>query len=294
MLQKRLRFALFGNEFHSDKSFAVQRVLNFLKTHDAEVYIDRPYYDFLSKVLQLDTWCSGVFDNDYFDADFVISLGGDGTMLRAANRVGAKEIPVLGINMGRLGFLADVLPDEIDTALQEIYTGQYKIEEHSVIMIETDGEFLEGSPYALNDIALLKRDNASMITIRCCVDGDYLVTYQADGLIVSTATGSTAYSLSNGGPIIVPSANNLCITPVAPHSLNMRPVVVTDNVVIELEVESRNHNYLVAVDGRSERMQEGTKIFVHKAPYKVKIVKQRATCYFSTLRDKLMWGADQR
>ena len=292
MLQKRLRFALFGNEFHSDKSFAVQRVLNFLKTHDAEVYIDRPYYDFLSKVLQLDTWCSGVFDNDYFDADFVISLGGDGTMLRAANRVGAKEIPVLGINMGRLGFLADVLPDEIDTALQEIYTGQYKIEEHSVIMIETDGEFLEGSPYALNDIALLKRDNASMITIRCCVDGDYLVTYQADGLIVSTATGSTAYSLSNGGPIIVPSANNLCITPVAPHSLNMRPVVVTDNVVIELE--SRNHNYLVAVDGRSERMQEGTKIFVHKAPHKVKIVKQRATRYFSTLRDKLMWGADQR
>ncbi len=294
MLQKRLRFALFGNEFHSDKSFSVQRVLNFLKTHDAEVYIDRPYYDFLSKVLQLDTWCSGVFDNDYFDADFVISLGGDGTMLRAANRVGAKEIPVLGINMGRLGFLADVLPDEIDTALQEIYTGQYKIEEHSVIMIETDGEFLEGSPYALNDIALLKRDNASMITIRCCVDGDYLVTYQADGLIVSTATGSTAYSLSNGGPIIVPSANNLCITPVAPHSLNMRPVVVTDNVVIELEVESRNHNYLVAVDGRSERMQEGTKIFVHKAPHKVKIVKQRATRYFSTLRDKLMWGADQR
>ena len=294
MLQKRLRFALFGNEFHSDKSFAVQRVLNFLKTHDVEVYIDRPYYDFLSKVLQLDTWCSGVFDNDYFDADFVISLGGDGTMLRAANRVGAKEIPVLGINMGRLGFLADVLPDEIDTALQEIYTGQYKIEEHSVIMIETDGEFLEGSPYALNDIALLKRDNASMITIRCCVDGDYLVTYQADGLIVSTATGSTAYSLSNGGPIIVPSANNLCITPVAPHSLNMRPVVVTDNVVIELEVESRNHNYLVAVDGRSERMQEGTKIFVHKAPHKVKIVKQRATRYFSTLRDKLMGGADQR
>ena len=294
MLQKRLRFALFGNEFHSDKSFAVQRVLNFLKTHDAEVYIDRPYYDFLSTVLQLDTWCSGVFDNDYFDADFVISLGGDGTMLRAANRVGAKEIPVLGINMGRLGFLADVLPDEIDTALQEIYTGQYKIEEHSVIMIETDGEFLEGSPYALNDIALLKRDNASMITIRCCVDGDYLVTYQADGLIVSTATGSTAYSLSNGGPIIVPSANNLCITPVAPHSLNMRPVVVTDNVVRELEVESRNHNYLVAVDGRSERMQEGTKIVVHKAPHKVKIVKQRATRYFSTLRDKLMWGADQR
>ena len=111
---------------------------------------------------------------------------------------------------------------------------------------------------------------------------------------MSTATGSTAYSLSNGGPIIVPSANNLCITPVAPHSLNMRPVVVTDNVVIELEVESRNHNYLVAVDGRSERMQEGTKIFVHKAPHKVKIVKQRATRYFSTLRDKLMWGADQR
>ncbi len=294
MLQKRLRFALFGNEFQSEKSLAIQRVLNFLKAHGAEVYIDRPYYDFLTKSLQLDVWCSGVFDNDYFEADFVISLGGDGTILKAANRVGAKETPIVGINMGRLGFLADVLPDEIDTALQEIYTGQYKIEEHSVIMVETDGESLAGNPYALNDIALLKRDHAAMISVRCCVDGDYLVTYQADGLIVSTPTGSTAYSLSNGGPIIVPSANNLCITPVAPHSLNMRPVVVNDNVVIELEVESRNHNYLVAVDGRSERMQEGTKIIVRKAPHKVKIVKQRATRYFTTLRDKLMWGVDQR
>ena len=294
VLQKRLRFALFGNEFQLGKSLTIQRVLNFLKAHDAEVYIDRPYYDFLRKSLQLDLWCSGVFDNDYFEADFIISLGGDGTFLKAANRVGAREIPILGINMGRLGFLADVLPGEIDTALQEIYTGQYKIEEHSVIMIEADGESLTGSPYALNDIALLKRDNAAMISVRCCVGGDYLVTYQADGLIVSTPTGSTAYGLSNGGPIIVPSANNLCITPVAPHSLNMRPVVVNDNVLIELEVESRNHNYLVAVDGRSERMREGTKITIRKAPYKVKIVKQRATRYFSTLRDKLMWGVDQR
>lgn len=294
MSQQHLRFALFGNEYQAKKSVAVERTIDYLRAHDAELYIDRPYYEFLVRQSDDEVWCSGVFDEYNFDVDFAISLGGDGTFLRAASRVGAKGIPVLGVNMGRLGFLSDVLPLEVEKALDEIFDGQYKLEEHTVIKVEAEGEPIEGNPYALNDIALLKRVDASMITIRCSVNGEYLVTYQADGLIVSTPTGSTAYNLSNGGPIIVPSADILCLTPVAPHSLNIRPIVINDDCVVELEVESRSHNFLAAIDGRSEKLREGTKVIIRRAPFKIKIVKQRSSHYFSTLRDKLMWGADQR
>ena len=294
MSQQHLRFALFGNEYQTKKSVAVERTINYLRAHGAELYIDRPYYEFLVRQSDDEVWCSGVFDDYNFDVDFAISLGGDGTFLRAASRVGSKGIPVLGVNMGRLGFLSDVLPLEVEKALDEIFEGQYKLEEHTVIKVEAEGEPIEGNPYALNDIALLKRVDASMITIRCRVNGEYLVTYQADGLIVSTPTGSTAYNLSNGGPIIVPSADIRCLTPVAPHSLNIRPIVINDDCVVELEVESRSHNFLAAIDGRSEKLREGTKVIIRRAPFKIKIVKQRSSHYFSTLRDKLMWGADQR
>lgn len=294
MTNRKLRFALIGNEYQARKSVTIHRILDYLKMRGAEVTIDRKYFDFLTQEQHLDIDCSGVFDDGDFEADFVVSLGGDGTFLKAADRVGGRGIPILGVNMGRLGFLADVLPTEIESALDEIYNGTYHLEAHSVIKIEVDGEEISGSPYALNDIALLKRDNASMISIRCSINGQFLVTYQADGLIISTPTGSTAYSLSNGGPIIVPSANILCLSPVAPHSLNIRPIVINDDCVIDLEVESRNHNFLAAIDGRSEKLREGSKVRIAKAPYPINIVKQQATHYFSTLRDKLMWGADQR
>ncbi len=237
---------------------------------------------------------TGIFDGSDFQADYAISMGGDGTFLKAASRVGDKEIPIIGVNTGRLGFLADVLPSEIEAALDSIYTGSYKIEDHTVIQLETDGEPITGYPYALNDIAVLKRDNASMITIRTHINGELLVAYQADGLIISTPTGSTAYNLSNGGPIIVPQGGSLCITPVAPHSLNIRPIVVNDTCEITLDVESRSHNFLVAIDGRSEKLEEGTRLTIRKAPYHVRIVKQKNQRYFSTLREKLMWGADTR
>ena len=157
-----------------------------------------------------------------------------------------------------------------------------------------DGKPLPGVSHALNDIAVLKRDNASMISIRTSINGEYLVTYQADGLIVSTPTGSTAYSLSNGGPIIVPQTGILCLTPVAPHSLNIRPMVISDDSEITLTVESRNHNFLIAVDGQSAKCSEKTRLTIRKAPYNIKIVKRSSQKYFSTLRQKMMWGADTR
>lgn len=294
MTRQPLKFAIFGNEYQARKSTSIEKILDYLVQKGAEIYVENAYYEFLTRSQHIDVKAAGVFEDYNFDVDYVISMGGDGTFLKAASRVGAKGTPIIGVNMGRLGFLADVLPGEVEAALDSLYAGECQIEEHAVIQVEAEGGVLAGNPFALNDIAVLKRDDASMISIRTQVDGEFLVNYQADGLIVTTSTGSTAYNLSNGGPIIIPQSSSLCLTPVAPHSLNIRPVVINDTAEITLEVESRSHNYLVAIDGRSERMTEGTRLVIRKAAHTIKIVKQRNQRYFSTLREKLMWGADQR
>lgn len=294
MTRQPLKFAIFGNEYQARKSTSIEKILDYLAQKGAEINVENAYYEFLTRSQHIDVKAAGVFEDYNFDVDYVISMGGDGTFLKAASRVGAKGTPIIGVNMGRLGFLADVLPGEVEAALDSLYAGECQIEEHVVIQVEAEGGVLAGNPFALNDIAVLKRDDASMISIRTQVDGEFLVNYQADGLIVTTSTGSTAYNLSNGGPIIIPQSSSLCLTPVAPHSLNIRPVVINDTAEITLDVESRSHNYLVAIDGRSERMTEGTRLVIRKAAHTIKIVKQRNQRYFSTLREKLMWGADQR
>lgn len=294
MTHTPLRFALFGKRFQDDRTASVRRIFATLASHGAEVYVEREFYEYITGTLDVRGGVDGVFDGYNFDVDFCLSVGGDGTFLRTAAAVGAKGTPILGINTGRLGFLADVLPTETDTALESLIAGDYEVERHTVIRLEADGEPIEGNPYALNEIAVLKRDIASMISIRTSVDGEYLVTYQADGLIVSTPTGSTAYNLSNGGPIIAPGTATLCITPVAPHSLNVRPIVVADSSQITLEVESRSHNFLVAIDGRSEKLIEGTRLSLSRAPYYINVIRQSGHRYFSTLRSKMMWGADKR
>lgn len=294
MTNKHLTFAIFGNSFQPRKSQSLMRVLDFLRSKGASIICDRTFYDFLTAEQNQELGEVGTFEGDDFNADYVISMGGDGTFLKAAVRVGIKSIPLIGINMGRLGFLADVLPGEVETALQAVLEGNYNIEEHTAIQISTNGGGFDGCHYALNDIAVLKRDIASMIGIHTSIDGSFLVNYQADGLIVSTPTGSTAYSLSNGGPIIVPQTRTLCLTPVAPHSLNIRPIVISDSSTVTLEVESRSHNYLVAVDGRSYTMHEGSTVTISKAPFVTRIVKPNGRRYFSSLRDKMMWGADKR
>jgi NAD+ kinase len=205
-----------------------------------------------------------------------------------------KQIPILGVNMGRLGFLADVCPDDIERCVDALHNDDFSIESRALIEVSTDGEPLEGFNCALNDVAILKRDTASMISVRASINGQYLNTYQADGLVISTPTGSTAYSLSNGGPIIVPGTKVFSMTAVAPHSLNVRPIVLADSSIIELEVESRSHNFLVAIDGRSEKCKEGVKLTLRRAPYDIQVVKRPDHRYFNALREKMMWGADSR
>ncbi|MCR5068765.1 MAG: NAD kinase [Prevotella sp.] len=295
MNKDKIRFAIFGNEYQAKKSQAVFKIIAILQRYEAEIMVDKPFYEFITQGQHMDVKVDGVFEDDDFDADFAVSMGGDGTLLKTASRVGAKKIPVIGVNIGRLGFLADVNPSEIETSIAAVFEGKYSVYEHSVIKIETEeGGKVTGSPYALNDIAVLKRDHASMISIRASINDEYVMTYQADGLIVTTPTGSTAYSLSNGGPIIAPGTGTLCLTAVAPHSLNVRPIVVPDTSVITLKVESRSHSFLAAVDGRSSSLHDGTVVHISKAPYSVRIVRFSGRHYFATLREKMMWGMDQR
>ena len=291
---RKLRFAIFGNTYQPKKSVSVQKILACLSERKAEVSIERSFYEFLTEGQQLSVKGVNVFEGYDFEADFAISMGGDGTFLRTASMVGQKEIPILGINTGRLGFLADINANDIEHTIAALYIDDYSVETRAVIQVETDGEPLQGYPCALNDVAILKRDNASMITIYARINGETLATYLADGLIMSTPTGSTAYSLSVGGPIIVPGTHVFSLTPVAPHSLNVRPIVFSEDSLIELTVESRSHNFLVALDGRSEKLPDSTKMTLRKAPYRVQVIKRSGTHYFHTLREKMMWGADQR
>ena len=318
-MQKKLRFALFGNEYQTKKSDSAALLLGALQQRGAQVSVERAFHEFLlchhGSEPAMAALLAGVrvFDVLDFPADYAISMGGDGTLLKTASHVGATGVPIIGVNTGRLGFLADFLPSEMEEALDELYAGRCRVEEHAVIQlslrdeqefkVQSSKSLRDGSsgpsgsigyPYALNDIAVLKRDNASMITIHARVGGNDLVTYQADGLVVSTPTGSTAYNLSNGGPIMAPGTGILCLTPVAPHSLNVRPIVIGDESEIELSVESRTHSFLVAVDGRSESFDEGTQLVISKAPYAVRIVKRASQHYFATLREKMMWGVDAR
>ena len=289
-----MKFAIFGNTYQAKKSSHAKELFRLLEKHRAELYICRDFYHFLTNDLKLEIKDATLFDLYHFEADMVISIGGDGTFLKAAGRVGRKNIPILGINTGRLGFLADVSPEEMEETFNEIHKGQYNVEERSVLQLSSNKKKMEILPYALNDIAILKRDSSSMITIHTSINDAYLATYQADGLIIATPTGSTAYSLSVGGPIIVPHSNTIAITPVAPHSLNIRPIVIRDDWKITLDVESRSHNFLVSIDGSSESFTENDRITINRADYTIKVVKRLNHVFFDTLRSKMMWGIDSR
>lgn len=289
-----MRFAIFGNTYQAHKSFHAENLFRLLKQHNAQLTIQRDFHQFLTEELHLSLPAADLFDGNDFDADMAISIGGDGTFLKAASRVGKKDIPILGINTGRLGFLADISPEEMEETFDEIYNNHYKIEERSVLQLRCNDDKLMKDPYALNEIAVLKRDSSSMISIHTAINGAPLTTYQADGLVIATPTGSTAYSLSVGGPIIVPHSKTIAITPVAPHSLNVRPIVICDDWEITLDVESRSHNFLVAIDGRSETCRETTRLSISRADYTIKVVKRFNHIFFDTLRNKMMWGADVR
>lgn len=231
---------------------------------------------------------------DLESVDFLISIGGDGTLLDSVALIGYREIPVLGLNTGRLGFLATVATDRIGEAIDHLASGNFQIESRSLISLQSNRRLFHGVNFALNEFTIHKRDTSSMITVHTYIDGKYLNSYWADGLIVSTPTGSTGYSLSCGGPLITPGAKNFVITPVSPHNLNVRPIIVSDESEISFEIEGRSEKFLISLDSRSTSIASDLKLSVKKERFSAKLIKLPADHFFDTLRQKLNWGFDMR
>lgn len=228
------------------------------------------------------------------DFDIVFSLGGDGTFLESVLLVGENEIPIIGINMGRLGFLASIAKEYIKESLYLLFKGNYDIEKRSLISIESNLDLFEGKCFALNEFAILRKDLSSMIQVKSYINEQYLNTYWADGLMVSTPTGSTGYSLSCGGPLMMPDAKDFVITPVSPHNLNVRPLIVSDDSELKFEIETRERSYLLSLDSRSETIERDIEIKVKKAGFYGKLVKIEGISFPDTIRNKLGWGFDKR
>ena len=304
-----MQILVFGNKYKLKFIDLVKELFFKLKNQGATILFDKEFANQIQESRLLDISSFDTFDND-ITGDIAISLGGDGTLLATANRIGNRQIPILGINLGRLGFLTDVQAHELDNLDDIILNHKYKIEDRMVLRAEIyySSPVLGGVPkggggqtphtslteYSLNEIAVLKQDLSSMISIDVTLNGEPLHTYQADGLLVATPTGSTAYSLSVGGPIMMPENHNLIIAPVASHSLNVRPHIIPDDWKIDLKVSSRNHSYLASIDGRSTTMPDTATISISKADYSVRIIRLEGHSFLNTLKTKLMWGADVR
>jgi NAD+ kinase len=289
-----MKIGIFGNTHQSGKINSIKRTFKHLHLLGAEIWVEHNFYEYLSYQFTYSPKISGEINCPDFQLDIALSLGGDGTFLRTAALIGKKEIPILGINTGRLGFLADINSTDIEDTLDELFKNYYRIEERNLLQLVTTSETSNPYLFALNEIAVLKRETSSMIAIHTYLNNEYLTDYLADGLLIATPTGSTAYSMSVNGPIIIPQAKNIVLTPVAPHSLNVRPLVVPDDYVINLAVETRSNNFLIALDGRSETFSSGTRFEIKKADFTTKLIKRYNHTFYQTLREKLKWGDDAR
>jgi NAD+ kinase len=228
------------------------------------------------------------------DIDFAISVGGDGTLLDTVIQIGRHQTPILGINTGRMGFLATVAKENIQTAMDDLFSGEFTIESRSLVTVESSRPLFNGMNFGLNEFTIHKRDSSSMIIVHTYINGQYLNSYWADGLIVATPTGSTGYSLSCGGPLITPGARNFVITPVSPHNLNVRPIIVPDESVISFKIEGRSEKFLISLDSRSTPIDATVELKLRKADFSARLVKFFGYNYFDTLRQKLNWGFDMR
>lgn len=289
-----MRILFFGNQYKNTYNEKIEILLKKFLAIGADICVEEKFYNHLIGNVGIDFTPKRMITDEDYDGDIAISLGGDGTFLNTAAKIGCKNIPILGINMGRLGFLAEANCDNIDHIISQIVNKDYDIEERLVLQLMPSEPIKNFNLSAINEIAILKQDQSSMISIATTVNGEYLNTYQADGLIISTPTGSTAYSMSVGGPILVPEAKNLILAPVASHSLTVRPLLIPDDWKIELSVKSRSRNYLIALDGRSVLLPLSTRLTITKADYTMKLIKTKDSSFFKALKSKLMWGVDVR
>jgi len=290
-----MRIGIHGKEVQGHAARFNEKIFEDLKRRKADIHVSSKFLKHIKssklKSLKLPSFDPGDALKNF---DFFLSLGGDGTLLETVTYIGKHEIPILGINTGRLGFLATTSREETDTALDHIFKGNYKIDTRTVLELETDAKLFDGLNFALHDFTIMKKDSSSMVTVHVFVDGELLNSYWADGVIVSTPTGSTGYSLSCGGPLVYPRSESFIITPVSPHNLTARPIVLSDNSKISFQVEGRSKKFLISLDSRFATIDERVSLTIKKSSFKVKLIQLQGSHYFKTLRQKLSWGLDIR
>lgn len=290
-----MKVAIYGNMYQENYLNQLSNFLDALSHSEIKIEMESTFYNYLSRLLPQPPMVDAVIVGKDFEADMAISIGGDGTFLRTARWVGEKQIPILGINTGHLGYLADITVDDMIPAVDDLKNGLYKIENRSLIEVTSmRKEAIVDWNYALNEVAILKQDTSSMISVETQINDAALATYLGDGLIISTPTGSTGYNLSVGGPILEPTAPNWVISPIAAHSLTMRPLVISDSSELTITTSSRATSYRVSLDGRSVTLPVGSTIKIRKAPFVVKVVQRMKHNFTETLRNKLLWGVDNR
>lgn len=281
-----MTIALFGNTYKRQTLNEVEHLLALLKEKDIRVLLSQELRHEMNLVSDYEPFTRETQE----EVAFAISVGGDGTFLTTAAEVVEKDIPILGINCGHLGFLTAATTEDVDAVVDRVLKGDYVISERSMLQVSTIGGGHVMMPYALNEVAVLKQELSSMISVETTLDGEHLHTYKADGLVVSTPTGSTAYNLSAGGPLISPYVSALALTPIATHSLYVRPLIIPDDRKIEMKIHSRSGSYLISVDGRSQALKEEVSLVVERAPYTVKLMMLPDRGFIETLKQKLLWG----
>jgi NAD+ kinase len=290
-----MKVGVHGKDFNRQSAPFIERILEILQAYRTEIRISSKFARNLKtssfKRFKFRTYDPG---DNLKDLDLFLSVGGDGTLLESVTHIGKTEVPILGINTGRLGFLATISREETEETLDLIFKKEFRLDKRAVLKFESNEDLFHGLNFALNDFTIVKKDTSSMITVHTYIDGELLNSYWSDGIIVATPTGSTGYSLSCGGPLVFPRSGNFVITPVSPHNLTVRPIVVSDQCEITFQVEGRSKKYLVSLDSRIATVDETVKLKISKADFKVNLIEVKGHHYFKTLRQKLNWGLDVR
>jgi len=293
-----MKIGIYGQFYHKDSEIHIQTVLNELQQENLEVVIEEKFLALIKSHDSINTRFSNFDSFNELDTSFDLffSVGGDGTILKSITYVKDLGIPIVGINLGRLGFLATIQKNEISESIQKILKGDYSISERSLLTVETNpsSNDIATLNFALNEVAVNRKNTTSMIRVETYLNDEHLTSYWSDGLIISTPTGSTGYSLSCGGPVIDPSTDSFVITPIAPHNLNARPFVIPDNTEIKLKVSGREDSYLFSLDARIATLSNETIITIKKASFKIKMLHLKDASFIKTLREKLLWGEDKR
>jgi NAD+ kinase len=291
-----VRIAIFGKEFNENQLDYIRILVNALENKGCKLLIWKPFHDFIKDRVSFRQEISLFYEHTDLkgQADLLFSVGGDGTMLHSVRLVRDSGIPISGINLGRMGFLSSIPPAEIFTAVEDIMENRYRIVKRTLISLLSPLTLFNDFSFAFNELSINKKENSSLVVVHVWVNDQLLHSYWSDGLIIATPTGSTAYSLSCGGPILTPDSNNFVITPIAPHNLSVRPVVIPDSSIIRIKVESRDQQALVGLDSQAAIITPDNELVVGKAEFEINLVQRLNENFFSTIRAKLNWGSDIR